>query len=187
MALCFDVIAAFKASLWVYCNKDFLLTHGSLQSLVCPEHCQTIGNHLFYSDLISFSVSFSSPGKCVVRLFLLCCPQLALWTVRQRIHFYFFLSASTSAVNKLPMPSLRGPSVFLADLLDYMFLKNVFLFIFIILCNLPFILHLCFSYHFFTLSTSSCNLSIPLCIWYYIPRTPPLIILHILVQTNWPF
>lgn len=106
---------------------------------------------------------------------------------KEFIFFFFFLSASTSAVNKLPMPSLRGPSVFLADLLDYMFLKNVFLFIFIILCNLPFILHLCFSYHFFTLSTSSCNLSIPLCIWYYIPRAPPLIILHILVQTNWPF
>lgn len=147
-----------------------------------------MGNHLFYSDLISSSVSFSSPGKCAVRLFLLCCPQLALWTVRQRIHFYiFFLSVPTSAVNKLPVPSLRGPSVFLADLLDYMFLKNVFLFIFIISCNLPFILHLCFSYHFCTLSTSSCNLSIPFCIWYCTARAPPLIIRSVLVQANWPF
>lgn len=103
------------------------------------------------------------------------------------LYIYNFLSVPTSAVNKLPLPSLRGPSVFLADLLDYMLLKNVFLFIFIILCNLPFILHLCFSYHFCTLSTSSCNLSIPSCIWYCTARAPPLIILSPLVRANWPF
>lgn len=103
------------------------------------------------------------------------------------LYIYNFLSVPTSAVNKLPLPSLRGPSVFLADLLDYVLLKNVFLFIFIISCNLPFILHLCFSYHFCTLSTSSCNLSIPSCIWYCTARAPPLIILSLLVRANWAF
>lgn len=57
-------------------------------------------------------MSFSSPGECAVRLFLLCCPQLALWTVRQRIHFYIFF------YQFLPLLSINYPCHLLEDLLS---------------------------------------------------------------------
>lgn len=94
----------------------------------------------------------------------------------------------------LPLLSINYPCHLLEDLLSSSLTsrticswKNVFLFIFIISCNLPFVLHLCFSYRFCALSTSSCNLSIPSCIWYCTARAPPLIILSLLVRANWPF
>lgn len=59
-------------------------------------------------------MSFSTPGKCAVCLFLLCCPQLALWTVRQRILSFFFFYFYQC----LPLLSVNYPCHHLEDLLS---------------------------------------------------------------------
>lgn len=99
--------------------------------------------------LISLSISFCS-GEIYVSFWHLS-PLLSAHSGKEFISFSPFFSplnnALTTYVNKLPLPFLRGLSVFFTALSFRMYFKNV-LFILtpavILLCS---ILHLCLSYH----------------------------------------